>query len=1249
APGLAIAVFGGHVIAAGGFDYAGDEPVHCIAQWDGSTWSDMGGGLTGGFDYKGNCFPWYCFPTENPTMVYALRPSGGWLYAAGEFKTAGSVVSKGIARWNGTQWSAVGTGTNDVVLALAGSGGQIFAGGKFMQVGALGAHHAALWNGSYWSGFGNGQGFSQNVRDLCTDGSVLYAGGVFDAAGNTAANLAACYAGGQWAALGDGITGSGHHEAGDYLPAEVNAVYHNGSALFAGGYFNTAGSDYAHGFGKWANGSWEGMNPPIWDREDDYMIHSLAGNSQSLFMAGRFLFTDQAQGIFEGKGVVQWDGSQYTGILSRHDEIMDLGALAWIDGSLYAGEVYWTPSYQIDFDFMRWTGSTWISLATGLNERVACIHEYGDCIVVGGLFTEIGGQTLNHIALWNGSSFAALGSGLNGNVSALGVMGSQLYVAGHFTQAGGEPAQYTAVWNGDTQTWSGLGSGLDGPVNSIAIVGNDVYFSGTFTEAGGSISSCIACWHTTGVPVITPVYPHLGQLVNTPFQALNDASIGSAWGDYDGDGDADLFVANDGGENNGLYRNDGGSYTALTGVPPVSDSGWSWAGAWGDMDNDGDNDLYVANLVGVNFLYRNDGGTLTRILSGAPVTDEKASRGCAWADVDNDGDLDLFVANTGGQNNGLYLNGGNGAFTAVVSGPVVTDGGYSVMGALTDADRDGDADLFVANNNGENNFFYTNNGDGTFTKIIAGSIVTDGGESWSASWGDYDNDGYPDLFVANNAEVNFLYHNDGSGHFTRIWSSDVVTQSQHSRSGVWADMDNDGDLDLFVANKDEENRLFMNLGQGSFRRYTLGVSDARGASVADDDLDGDMDLFVCNDGTPDQLWRNMNADQHHWLEVMCEGVESNRSGIGVKVRIRTLINGVPVHQVREIMSQTGFGGGSELMAHFGLSDATIVDSLVIQWPGGTVWDTTGVAVNQRLRIRERTSVLPPNRPPVAMNDSVTVMQDSPITVPVLLNDTDPDGDALVIQSVDAAGIGGSVEIGSGDTTLTYTPETGFTGNEQFDYVISDGNGGLDTAMVRITVQRMNHPPVAVDDTLTVPQDSMMTVHVLENDWDPDGDAFSIIGLRNPFCSCIVSIDPGDTTLALTPPSGFSGELYFDYMIMDEYGAMDTATVHVTVTPATSVKTQIPLSCALYQNHPNPFNPSTVIRYDLSRDSRVRVTVYDVVGKEVAEIVNTLQSAGTYQTEWNGCDRFGRAVPSGVYFYRIEAGEFVRVRKMLMVR
>jgi len=255
---------------------------------------------------------------------------------------------------------------------------------------------------------------------------------------------------------------------------------------------------------------------------------------------------------------------------------------------------------------------------------------------------------------------------------------------------------------------------------------------------------------------------------------------------------------------------------------------------------------------------------------------------------------------------------------------------------------------------------YSNNGDGSFTKITTGDIVNDGGTSLGSSWGDFDNDGDLDLFVANGdivndtslfAGVNFLYQNDGSPaySFTKITVGDIVNDTSSSVGSTWGDFDNDGDLDLFVANEAfQNNDLYSNNGDGTFTKITSGsiVNDTEwslGTSSADYDNDGDLDIFVSNVAGNNSLYSN-NGNANSWININCVGTVSNSSAIGAKVRVKANIFGNDVWQLKEISGRTGYATNS-LNAEFGLGDATAIDSIIIEWPSDTVDIYTGIAVN----------------------------------------------------------------------------------------------------------------------------------------------------------------------------------------------------------------------------------------------------------------------------------------------------------------
>lgn len=444
--------------------------------------------------------------------------------------------------------------------------------------------------------------------------------------------------------------------------------------------------------------------------------------------------------------------------------------------------------------------------------------------------------------------------------------------------------------------------------------------------------------------------------------------------DYDNDGWLDLQITNGPappGAADFLYHNNGdGTFTAVLGdtianVPASSDGA-----TWGDADNDGDLDCFVATWYGqLDLYYTNNGdGTFSRVTGAHPAQDVGHGEAGSWADYDEDGYLDLFVANSAGAfRNFLYHNNGNGTFTKITTGSIVTDTHRSRLGAWADYDNDGDPDVFNPNESNGNNSLYQNQGDGTFVRILAGPHVNDGGDSYGASWGDYDNDLDLDLFVANAGDQHdFLYTNNGDGTFTKVTTGIVVSNGGYGIGSSWVDVDNDGDLDLFVANGFgpglDSNFLYYNNGDGSFTEETASVvvtepGYSYGCAFGDIDKDGDLDLGVakCFGAVEDDAIFKNGGTSNGWLRVALTGQKSNRDGIGARVYIKATIFGNTYWQMREITSASGYAGQNDMAAWFGLGDATDVDSLRIVWPSGVTEVRTEIAINQTITILECTA------------------------------------------------------------------------------------------------------------------------------------------------------------------------------------------------------------------------------------------------------------------------------------------------------
>lgn len=493
---------------------------------------------------------------------------------------------------------------------------------------------------------------------------------------------------------------------------------------------------------------------------------------------------------------------------------------------------------------------------------------------------------------------------------------------------------------------------------------------------------------------------------------------GSAFFDYDQDGDLDLYILNGskvvGFPNqehprNTFYINERGKFVDATDEANLGDTGWGMGCAVGDYDNDGDLDIYITNY-GRNALYANQGnGTFVDVTEYAQVGDERFGTGCAFLDYDGDGYLDLYVANyvdfkhflqttpnksymwkglrvhfgprgMKGSGDILYRNQGDGTFADVtVEAQVVNQDKLYGMGVVGgDYDRDGDVDIYVANDTGPN-FLYQNQGNGTFADIgwMIGAAYGESGEAQGCmgiAYGDYDNDLYQDILVTNFWEqTNTLYHNDRGTFFSDL-SFDAGVGKESFQFLAWGteffDYDNDGDKDLFVANGHlfpqldranlgtsyaQTNQLFENLGDGTFAEVSRVSGEglkikkvSRGASFGDYDDDGDLDIFVLNLNDRPTLLRNDGGNENNWLMVKTIGTESNRDGIGARIEVRS--GGLT--QSAEIRSGASYLSHNDLRAHFGLGQRETIDLLVVRWPSGLQEQFENLSANRLVVLQE---------------------------------------------------------------------------------------------------------------------------------------------------------------------------------------------------------------------------------------------------------------------------------------------------------
>ncbi len=483
-------------------------------------------------------------------------------------------------------------------------------------------------------------------------------------------------------------------------------------------------------------------------------------------------------------------------------------------------------------------------------------------------------------------------------------------------------------------------------LSSSAVLGRSFrvgFASGGFQTSGADIGTVVTADDANRVEID-------GFLESAASSGVDDAQsgTGAVWGDLDNDGDLDLYVATDSGANR-LYRNDGGqSFTDIASGSGADDRGSAGGVALGDYDRDGDLDLFVSNSGTVDRLYRNEGGgTFAERGSDAGVDDTSSGRGAAWVDYDLDGQLDLFVSNSGSADR-LYHNESDGIFAELASAAGVSDTGAGEGAFWSDYDGDGDMDLYLVVDG--TNRLYRNEGDGTFAELGSSAGVDDASSGRGAAWSDYDLDGDFDLFVSNSGTANRLYRNEGDGTFAELGSSAGVDDASSSRGAAWSDYDLDGDPDLFVANIGAADALYVN-GGVSFTEAAAaaGIDDAGDGyegAWSDYDGDGDPDLYLVADGA-NRLYQN-SISGTRWLQVTLTGTASNESAVGAEV---VVVSG----SLRQTQS---FGGGSGARSQsaqplvFGLDAAATLDSLIVNWPLSGRWDTIGVATDQVLSLQE---------------------------------------------------------------------------------------------------------------------------------------------------------------------------------------------------------------------------------------------------------------------------------------------------------
>ncbi|WP_147267074.1 FG-GAP-like repeat-containing protein [Winogradskyella sp. KYW1333] len=442
---------------------------------------------------------------------------------------------------------------------------------------------------------------------------------------------------------------------------------------------------------------------------------------------------------------------------------------------------------------------------------------------------------------------------------------------------------------------------------------------------------------------------------------------GVSFFDYDNDGWDDLTVATADDDPVRFYKNINGNFVEQT--LNIANNNWRNKQVnWVDIDNDGDNDLFVTSDTSINRLYENLGNMILQDITSTSglLNEVLVTYGASWGDYNNDGFLDVFLSNRDTTiPNILYKNNGNNTFSLVNSeSGLITTGTLSFCSAFIDYNKDGFQDIYVANDKVEYpNIMYKNNGDGTFTEVgfETGTDITI--DAMSVTIGDYNSDSWLDIYVTNDVVGNVLLKNNGNGTFSDETLSSNTAMNSVAWGSVFLDAENDGDLDIYVSAEHDgtvsgylSSALFTNNNDEYILEneaipddYAISYSNA----IGDIDNDGYPEILVNNINHDNIfLWKNNSNNTNNWLKVKLEGTISNRNGVGSMIEIS--VNGEK--QYRYTLIGEGYLSQNSASEIFGIGDATVIDYVKVNWLSGTEDIFYNVSPNQNLKIVEGSSL-----------------------------------------------------------------------------------------------------------------------------------------------------------------------------------------------------------------------------------------------------------------------------------------------------
>ena len=450
---------------------------------------------------------------------------------------------------------------------------------------------------------------------------------------------------------------------------------------------------------------------------------------------------------------------------------------------------------------------------------------------------------------------------------------------------------------------------------------------------------------------------------------------GVSFADFDNDGWDDITYTSENGVDIYFLKNTNGDFN-LVSFSGISNTNKTKQVIWVDYDNDGDKDLFITALEGKNSFYINDGEmNFTDISSSIGIFQtDLFTYGASFGDIDNDGDLDLFISNRSPvDHNYLYRNDSGTYVDITNSSGISLEGQLSFCSIFFDYDKDGLQDIYVSNDKEENiNRLYKNLGDGVFQDVSDFSNAGVDVSAMSTTLGDFNNDGWFDIYITNTpfSQIssivgNVLLKNNGDGTFTNIATETGTSFDSLGWGSVFLDADNDGLLDLYVSSSLDGSAQFLSSAfyhQQNDETFIIPQdigfsSDLRESysnAIGDINNDGKPEIVVVNDTENNFLWQNNTSNQNNWLKVKLEGVISNRDGIGNTIEIN--VDGQS--QYRYTLAGEGYLSQNSFYEFFGIGEAAEVDYVKVTWTAtGETETINNISSNQSIIIKEGSGIL----------------------------------------------------------------------------------------------------------------------------------------------------------------------------------------------------------------------------------------------------------------------------------------------------